>query len=312
MVMSVDTRALRSLITVIELASFSRAADALGFTQSAVSQQVASLERDVGATLLVRRPVSTTPAGERFAEHARQILALLDAARADAMRLGQHDVDDRPVRLGLSPAADDWVPFSDMVGGAGATHLAVGPSRAIAEQLNVGALDLALVDGVAAPSDPLPLPYLTGTTVRVLLEAPLSVLLPTDHPFARRTGVELGALGAALWIDAPASACPTTSLAAVAREPLRLGTRYDGARRDTLHELVRVGRGIVCEPAGTPIRPGLVLVPLRTPRLTHRVELWWHEPDRPAVLDFAASLLGGQVQSSRVARSSPAETGTDE
>ena len=281
-----DTRALRSFVTVIELASFSRAADALGFTQSAVSQQVAALERDVGAVLLVRRPVSTTPAGERFAEHAREILARVDAARADATRLRQRNTDDRPVRLGLTPAADESLPIGDL---AGTLDLTVAAPLTLVEQLNAGALDLVLVDGLAAPSDPLALPYLSGTTVRVLREALLSVVLPADHPFASRSGVDLGALGSAVWLDAPAGACPSMSLAAVSREPLRLGMRYDGARRDTLHGLVRTGRGIVCDVAGTPIGAGLALVPLRTPRLTHRVEMWWHEQDRPSVLEVAAS-----------------------
>ncbi len=287
-----DIRALRSFLTVLELTSFSRAAESLGFTQSAISQQIATLEREIGATLVVRRPVGPTRVGERFAEHAREILATLDAARADTKRLMDLDLIDPVVRVGLSPAADDRLMTDAMSGRAThASHFLVGEPAMVAERFNLGAVDLAVVDGVTAPSDPLAIRYLSGTSVRVVRESSLSVLMPVDHPFARRRGVDLAALGAALWVDAPAGACPSAALGAAARERLRLGIRYDGARRATLHALVRSGRGLACEPADSPVGPGLVLVPLRSPRLTHRIEVWWHEPDRRAVLEVKEGLV---------------------
>jgi len=82
-----DPRQLAALVAVVGTGTFGAAADELGYTQSAVSQQIASLERVAGASLLVRpggpRRVSLTPAGEALVVHARAVLARLQAARAD-------------------------------------------------------------------------------------------------------------------------------------------------------------------------------------------------------------------------------------
>ena len=81
---------LRYLVTLAEVgrqASFSKAADALGYTQSAVSQQVSRLEHITGTRLVERpggpRPVSLTPAGRLLAGHAEAIAARLASAAAD-------------------------------------------------------------------------------------------------------------------------------------------------------------------------------------------------------------------------------------
>lgn len=86
-----DIRALVALLAVVDTGTFSAAALALGYTQSAVSQQVAALERQVGAPLLVRpggpRRVRLTPVGEALAVHARALVARLHAAQADVAAL---------------------------------------------------------------------------------------------------------------------------------------------------------------------------------------------------------------------------------
>ena len=90
-----DTRQLVALLAVVDTGTFSAAALHLGYTQSAVSQQVASLERSVGAPLLERpggpRRVRLTPIGESLVVHARAVVARLLAAQADiaAIRAGE-------------------------------------------------------------------------------------------------------------------------------------------------------------------------------------------------------------------------------
>ncbi|HEY7261101.1 MAG TPA: LysR family transcriptional regulator, partial [Trebonia sp.] len=84
-----DPHLLRTFVTVVRLGSFSAAAAELGYTQAAVSQQVAALENDLKVTLLNRRPVTPTEAGARLLEHADPILLRLDAARADITRMTQ-------------------------------------------------------------------------------------------------------------------------------------------------------------------------------------------------------------------------------
>src|SRR5919108_766452 len=90
-----DLRHLVALKAIAETGSFGRAAERLGYTQSAVSQQIATLERIVGLRLVHRpggpRPISLTEAGLVLLRHADAVDARLCAARADmeALRAGE-------------------------------------------------------------------------------------------------------------------------------------------------------------------------------------------------------------------------------
>src|ERR671928_2125249 len=85
--LGLELRHLTALKAIAEHGSFGRAARALGYTQSAVSQQIAALERAVGEKLVERpggpRPVSLTEAGELLVRHADAIVARMKAAQAD-------------------------------------------------------------------------------------------------------------------------------------------------------------------------------------------------------------------------------------
>src|SRR5438046_10721319 len=85
--LGVELRHLVALQAIAEEGSFGRAATRLGYTQSAISQQIASLERIVGQQLLDRpggpRPVSLTEAGTLLLRHANAITARISAAQAD-------------------------------------------------------------------------------------------------------------------------------------------------------------------------------------------------------------------------------------
>src|SRR5918912_229533 len=84
-----DVRRLKVLREVAARGSFSAAAEALNFTQSAVSQHVAALERETGTQLVERgaRGVRLTEAGRVLVEHADAILARLDRAEDDLAAL---------------------------------------------------------------------------------------------------------------------------------------------------------------------------------------------------------------------------------
>jgi len=92
--MAVELRHLAALEAVVQEGSFARAAARLGYTQSALSQQIGALERIVGIRLLERRtgraPLGTTQAGALLLRHADRIVASLRAAEADlaALRAG--------------------------------------------------------------------------------------------------------------------------------------------------------------------------------------------------------------------------------
>lgn len=80
-----DIHRLRLLLEFAERGTIAATAVALGYTPSAVSQQLAALEREVGAALLNRtaRTAELTEAGKRLAAHAAEILAMMEAAEAD-------------------------------------------------------------------------------------------------------------------------------------------------------------------------------------------------------------------------------------
>ncbi|MFJ3216171.1 LysR family transcriptional regulator [Kitasatospora sp. NPDC086801] len=286
----VDPQQLRTFVTVTRLGSFSEAARELGYTQSAVSQQIAALEADLGTGLLSRRPVGPTEAGLRLLEHAAPLLVRLEAARADVARLA-------------------GAPSARLV--LAATPLAVGPAlgRALGEvrrvhptadlvvrvlaqdalpaQVATGEVDLALIDGLAAPSDPLPLPDVGPLTTVAVDEQPVAVALPVGHPLAGRTGVALADLSAARWLDAPDLAPTAARLRAAAGvDGFRPATRYRGTDVHGLLALVATGHGLTLLPA--PVlagAPGVASAPIAAPRLVHRTELVHGSlPEGPAAL----------------------------
>ena len=93
--LGLDLRHLVALKTIADEGSFGKAAERLGYTQSAVSQQIAALERIVGLRLIERpggpRPVSLTEAGRILLRHADAIQARLLAAKADMSALEAGD-----------------------------------------------------------------------------------------------------------------------------------------------------------------------------------------------------------------------------
>src|SRR5437763_10756703 len=100
--LGLELRHLVALKAVAEEGTFGRAAVRLGYTQSAISQQIATLEQIVGQRLIDRpggpRPVSLTEAGRLLLRHAEGIGARLQAAQADLAALGAGDAG--PLRIG--------------------------------------------------------------------------------------------------------------------------------------------------------------------------------------------------------------------
>jgi len=100
--LGIELRHLVALQAVADEGSFGRAARHLGYTQSAISQQIAALERIVGQRLIDRpggpRPVTLTDAGRLLLAHAKAITSRLQAAQADLDALGAGDAG--PLRIG--------------------------------------------------------------------------------------------------------------------------------------------------------------------------------------------------------------------
>jgi DNA-binding transcriptional LysR family regulator len=284
-----DAHLLRTFVTVARLGSFSAAAVELAYTQAAVSQQIAALEADLKVTLLRRRPVEPTEAGTRLLEHAVPILLRIDAARADVSRMTAPPT--ARLIVAMTPLAAS-IPGSADGGAAGALArlrarrprleltVRVASRQDVAEATARGEADLGLIDGLAAPSDPLPLPVpLSAVGVG---ESAVSVILPADHPLAGQPGsAKPGAAGLrqladAYWIDAPAVGPALADLRRVTgADGFRAGCRYEGTDAATLLRLAAAGHGLTLLPTSllpaSPPAP-VAAVAVSAPRLVYRVE----------------------------------------
>jgi DNA-binding transcriptional LysR family regulator len=184
-----DGQRLRTFTLVVDLGSISAAASVLGYTQSAVSQQLAALEREVGAPLVERsqRPLRATPAGAVLRPHVERALAALSAADAvvEDLRGGVPRL-----RLAAFPSAlSSFIPAA--VRDLRRTHVDVvvevlqRETHEALELLRSGAADIAVVHhmpGVAQPD-------ISGLRQGRLVVDDLHVVVPDGHRLARREEV---------------------------------------------------------------------------------------------------------------------------
>jgi DNA-binding transcriptional LysR family regulator len=138
----VELRQLRYFVTVAEELNFGRAAERLLIAGPSLSQQIKSLERDLGVRLFDRdrRSVDLTPAGAALLPHARAVLEQADDLRSRATRISGSE----PVRLGYV----SWLPvdLASRVSAVAELHIDpwVAPSHTQAARVSAGSLDLAV------------------------------------------------------------------------------------------------------------------------------------------------------------------------
>jgi DNA-binding transcriptional LysR family regulator len=272
----VEAQLLRTFVTVARRGSFSAAAAELGYTQAAVSQQIAALENDLKTQLLNRRPVTPTEAGNRLLEHAEPILLRLDAARADVTRMTK--TPPGTLVIGATPLA----------GAASALATALAELRRQIPRLEItvqittrrqtavavarGEFDLGLTDGLTAPGDPLM--EEAPITAVGLSEKHVRVVLPAGHPLAARTTLCLPDLADARWIEAENVAPSLAEIRRHARtEGFRPALRYTGADVMSLISLAAAAHGLTLLPETVLRDSGITSVRIALPRLYHRVEL---------------------------------------
>ncbi|MGI8778774.1 MAG: LysR family transcriptional regulator [Solirubrobacteraceae bacterium] len=204
-----DVRRMRVLREVALRGSFSAAAEALSFTQSAVSQQVAALEREAGAVLVERnaRGVRLTDAGEAVVRHAEGILAKLAEAEAELEAIA--GLRGGRLRMGsFESAAATLMPVA--IARFAQVHPAVELSMSLHEPqeavaaMRSGEIDLAITFGAGKQEDR----DGEGVTHHHLLEDPMYLVLADTHPLARKRGIRLADLAGEPWIGgAPDSEC---------------------------------------------------------------------------------------------------------
>jgi DNA-binding transcriptional LysR family regulator len=191
---------MRTLTEVAARGSLSAAAESLDYTQPAISQQIAALEREVGMRLLERgtRPIKFTDAGMALVAHAEALLARLDDAEQELEEI-------KGLRAGRLRLAT----FSTALAGLVPRALAVFTERhpdvrvtvvddhlqGVIDRLGRWELDLGLIYEHEALTEP------EVELERVhLFDEPFELLLPHDHRFAGRRALRLEQLRDETWI----------------------------------------------------------------------------------------------------------------
>jgi molybdate transport repressor ModE-like protein len=286
---------LRVLQAVSRTGSVSGAADTLHVTTSAVSQQIARLEREIGQTLVERqgRGIRLTEAGSVLAEHAGRLLDEVERVEADlAGRSGA--VVGKLTVAAFATAARGLLPEAMRALRAGYPKLSVRlaelePTEAI-PGLCRGDVDVAIVQDWA--DAPLELP--PGLARRPLLDDLLDVALPAGHPLASRPTLRLAELADADWI--------TWTSGQICHDWLRKSLHGNGIRSDAAHTasehstqlaLVAAGMGVAIIPRlGREPVPDTVRVLEVRPRLSRQVYALWRASAarRPAIAAVVGEL----------------------
>ncbi len=289
-----DLRQLRVLAAVAESGSMTRAAARLSYTASAVSQQMAALERQVGAPLLVRhaRGARLTEVGRLLCEHA--------AAVDDRLRTAEREVRDlielRAGRLRLgafASAASRLIP--DAITEFRSRHAEItlsldilDPAFAV-EAVTAGRLDLAVVFDYP----PGPTLDVGDLTREVLLDDPVLVAVQPGHPCAGELVVSVADLSTEPWIrDCGPDPMCRDMLDRFCREGgFNPTIAFEADNYLTIGRLVEAGVAVALVPglAADQMPEGVVLRPL-APTVTRRVSAVSRAGAAPSVAQMIAVL----------------------
>jgi DNA-binding transcriptional LysR family regulator len=240
---------LRVLKEVAYKGSISGAAESLSYSQSAVSQQIATLESEAGMTLLERHPrgVSLTAAGQTLVGHADGILARLEAAESALSLIA--GLRSGRLRMASFPTAGaTLMPLAIATFRASYPEveltLAEGEPEEIVPRLAAGELDLALLFEFAGET-----PLREGMTRVELLEDPMYLALPRDHRLAERARLRLADLREEAWVQtsrsSPCARHVVRSCHAAGFEP---NVSFESDDYQTVQGLVAAGVGVALIP----------------------------------------------------------------
>jgi len=239
---------LKVLDEVARRGSFSAAAEALDYTQSAISQQIAALESEAGMTLLERHPrgVTLTAAGQTLVGHADGILARLESAETALGAIA--GLRGGRLRMASFPTAGaTLMPLA--IASFRARHpeveltLAEGEPEQIEPRLRAGEIDLALLFefGAASSADEL---------ARVaLLEDPLYLALPREHVLAQKRRLRLEDLREEAWVQtSSASPCARHVVRSCHAAGFEPNVAFESDDYQTVQGLVAAGVGVALIP----------------------------------------------------------------
>jgi DNA-binding transcriptional LysR family regulator len=246
-----DVRRLNIFKEVVAHGSFSAAADALDYSQSAVSQAIQTLEGEAGVALIdrARGGVRPTAAGAALAGHIGGILAQLEAAEDEIAAIvagrGGH------LRTASFPTAGSSL-MPGAIAGFRSSHpgvevsLAEGEPEEIAPRLRGGEFDLALLFEFEGVGEHLT----TGLRRFELFEDPLHLALPVDHPLAsREKAPRLEDLREESWVQTSASSpCARHVVRSCIAAGFEPRVSFESDDYQTVQGLVAAGVGVALIP----------------------------------------------------------------
>ena len=263
----IDARRLRVLREVAQQGTLAAAADALHLTPSAVSQQLAALEREVGQPVIERngRGVRLTGAAEVLVGHANVVLAQLEAAAADAAAYAEGIV-------GTVRVAGFATALGELVAPAAAALRESHPRLTlVVEESEAPECFLALARGDAdialsmasrqAPEDP-------RFHRQALMTDTLDAVLPAGHPLAARAEIPLAELAGEDFVGPPeGTSCHDVTVTGCAAAGFAPAFRHRTLDFHTAMALAAAGLGVTLVPrlGQRAIPPGAVVRPLADP-----------------------------------------------
>jgi DNA-binding transcriptional LysR family regulator len=266
-----DVRRLRLLRDLAHLGTIAAVAEAHTYTPSAVSQQLAALEREAGVPLLERtgRRVTLTPAGAVLARHAETVLAALERASAALAAAGTGL--SGPLRIGAFPTAvRTLLPAALVALGREHPGLELMVSEldpvAVPDALRDRRLDVGLVhDYDVVPGEPD-----RAVDAVPLLDETVFLAVPAASGAAVGTDPVRGARDAAWIVGSPGTLCHTVALQICRTAGFTPRVRHHADDFATVLALVAAGQGVSLVPQLAAAQPpdGVRLIPLAARRRT--------------------------------------------
>jgi DNA-binding transcriptional LysR family regulator len=294
-----EVRHLHTVLAVADAGSFTAAADRLGYTQSAVSQQVAALERIVGASLFERpggpRPVQLTEIGRSFRDHAEALVRQVRGAEADVRALAGGDRGS--LRIGtIQSVGTKVLPtlIRRFTAERPGVTVALHESQDVFELLRrveAGDVDASFVESPITEDPP---PWLQ---VRPLLDDPYVFVTAADAPAAGHASITLAEIAEQPLASWGGGNCHNEVMARLgdAAHPPDVVFRSDD--NSTVQGIIGAGLASGMLPLLTLdlADPRTTVVPLDPPVPPRRLALGWHAVRRapaalPALVEIAVDV----------------------
>ncbi|MER8072412.1 LysR family transcriptional regulator [Streptomyces sp. NPDC094034] len=286
---------LRTLDALARHGSVSGAAEGLHVTTSAVSQQLAKLEREVGQRLLARngRGVRLTDAGRLLADHAARILSQVEVAQSDIEAQRGRVVGE--VRISAFPtAARGLFPMAIRALREGHPELRV-LTRELEPEAGIrgvvrGDLDLAVVLDWSNKRLPVP----GGLATARLLDDVPDVAMPADHPLADRSEVDLEEFADDPWVSWPEGEfCYDWLMFTLRSKGFEPRIAHLAGEHHTQLALIAEGLGVCVAPrlGRGAVPEGVAVVPVRQRMRRHIYAAWRADADRRPSIRAAVEAL---------------------